>query len=83
MLDRLNLPTYDTVVDLAVSICGRRSIPQQDLDHRTRWDLKWDMEFNPSKYVVTHVTRFSQYYSPKPVLFAACISGEVGPVKLV
>ena len=30
---------------------------QEDLDRLGTWSLKWDMEFNPSKCTVIHVTR--------------------------
>ena len=51
---------------LAVMLCGNSRIVsslqdaqilQQDLDHLHEWELQWDMEFNPSKCVVIHVTR--------------------------
>ena len=31
---------------------------QRDLDYLQEWKVKWDMEFNPSKCQVIHITRF-------------------------
>ena len=47
----------DTAVFLAV---GKQNYPQQlqdDLDQSQKWEEIWDMEFNPSKCVVMHITR--------------------------
>ena len=47
----------DTAVYLAV---GKQYNPQQlqdDLDQLQKWEKLWDMEFNPSKCVVMHITR--------------------------
>ena len=30
---------------------------QRDLDYLQEWEVKWDMEFNPSKCQVIHITR--------------------------
>jgi hypothetical protein len=40
---------------------------QNDLNRLEKWELEWDMEFNPSKYQVIHVTKRkhpipTQYY---------------------
>ena len=32
------------------------SVLQQDLDRLSRWEIAWDMEFNPSKCQVVQVT---------------------------
>ena len=42
---------------MAVSSLEDAQILQQDLDHLHEWELEWDIEFNPSKCVVIHVTR--------------------------
>ena len=47
----------DTAIYLAVSSLQDAQILQQDLDHLHELELQWDMEFNPSKCIVIHVTR--------------------------
>ena len=47
----------DRVIYLAVSSLQDAEILQQDLDHLNKRELEWDMEFNPGKCVVIHVTR--------------------------
>ena len=47
----------DTAVYLAVSNLEHARILQEDLDRLAKWSLEWDMEFNPSKCTVIHVTR--------------------------
>ena len=58
-------------------------ILQQDLDHLHLWELDWDMEFNPSKCVVIHITRSrtpvpSQYLLHGQVLESAAGSKYLG-----
>ena len=61
LLDRtrskIRLFADDTANYLAVSTLQDAQILQQDLDRLHKWELQWDMEFNPSKCVVIHVTR--------------------------
>ena len=52
---KVRLFADDTVIYLAVSNLQDDQILQQDLDQLH--ELQWDMEFNPSKCVVIHVTR--------------------------
>ena len=47
----------ETAIYLTVSSLEDAHILQQDLDRLHQWELQWDMEFNPSKCVVLHVTR--------------------------
>ena len=54
---KVRLFTDDTAMYLAVSNLQDAQILQQDLDQLHEWELQWDMEFNPSKCVVIHVTR--------------------------
>ena len=54
---KVRLFADDTAIYLAVSSLEDAQILQQDLDHLHDWELEWDMEFNPSKCVVIHVTR--------------------------
>ena len=50
----------DTVVYLTVDSPGDSSILQQDLDKLQSWEAAWDMEFNPSKCQVLHITKSKQ-----------------------
>ena len=47
----------DEAIYLAVYKFQNAQILQQDLDRLHESELQWDMEFNPSKCVVIHVTR--------------------------
>ena len=47
-----------TAVYLATSNLEQTKLLQEDLDRLGEWSFKWDMEFNPSKCTVIHVTRF-------------------------
>ena len=68
---------------LAVSSLEDAQILQQDLDHLHLWELDWDMEFNPSKCVVIHITRSrtpvpSQYLLHGQVLESVAGSKHLG-----
>ena len=54
---KVRLFADDTAVYLAVSNLEHAQILQEDLDRLAKWSLEWDMEFNPSKCIVIHVTR--------------------------
>ena len=54
---KVRLFVDDTAIYLAFSSLEDAHILQQDLDRLHQWKLQWDMEFNPSKCVVIHVTR--------------------------
>ena len=54
---KVRLFTDDTAVYLVVSNLEHTQILQEDLDRLAKWSLKWDMEVNPSKCTVIHVTR--------------------------
>ena len=50
-------------------------ILQQDLYHLSKWELEWDMEFNPGMCVITvviHVTR-----SRAPIQSQYLLNGQV------
>ena len=47
----------DTALYLTFSKSLTPSILQQDLQHLESWEKAWDMEFNPSKCQVIHITR--------------------------
>ena len=41
----------------AISNLQDSQVLQSDLDSLQRWERTWDMEFNPSKFQVLHITR--------------------------
>ena len=47
----------DTAVYLTINHPSDASLLQKDLDQLQQWEVKWDMEFNPSKCQVLHITR--------------------------
>jgi len=53
----LRLFADDTALYLTISTSSQSEILQKDLDNLKRWSHKWDMEFNPSKCQVIHITR--------------------------
>ena len=54
---KLRLFADDTALYLTISTSSQSEILQNDLDNLERWSHKWDMEFNPSKCKVIHITR--------------------------
>ena len=44
---------------------------QSDLNVRQEWDKRWDMEFNPSKCQVLHITR-----SRNPIMYNYTMHGQ-------
>ena len=69
---KVRLFADDTAIYLAVSNLEDAQILQQDLDHLHLLELDWDMEFNPSKCVVIHITR-----SRTPVPSQYLLHGQV------
>ena len=53
---RVRLFADDTALYLTMECEDDRSALQTDLDILSAWETKWDMEFNPSKCQVVHVT---------------------------
>ena len=53
----MSLFADDTALYLTFSKSLTPSILQQDLQHLESWEKAWDMEFNPSKCQVIHITR--------------------------
>ena len=53
----------DTAVYFTVSNLQDSQVLQSDLESLQRWERTWDMEFNPNKCQVLHITR-----SKKPVM---------------
>ena len=47
----------DTAVYLTINHQSDASLLQKDLDQLQRWGVKWEIEFNPSKCQVLHITR--------------------------
>ena len=62
----------DTAVCLTVSSLEDRNILQTDLDTLQEWDRTWDMEFNPGKCQVLHITSARQ-----PVLSQYILHGQI------
>ena len=79
---KVRLFADDTAIYLVVSSLQDAQILQQDLDHLHEWELhvQWDMEFNPSKYVVIHVTR-ARTPIPSEYLLHGQIFDSVGSSK--
>ena len=80
---KVRLFADDTAIYLAVSSLKDAQILQQDLDHLNNWELEWDMEFNPGKGVVIHITRHrtpipSQYLLHGQVLESVAGSKYLG-----
>jgi len=54
---KVRLFADDTAAYLAVSSLHDASVLQRDMDKLQLWERSWDMEFNPSKCTVLHITR--------------------------
>ena len=77
---KVRLFADDTAIYLAVSSLQDAQILQQDLDHLHERELQWDMEFNPSKCVVIHVSR-ARTPVPSEYLLHGQILDSVGSSK--
>ena len=66
---KVRLFADDTAVYLAVSNLEHAQILQEDLDRLAKWSSEWDMEFNPSKCTVIHVTRSKSIVPSKYTLY--------------
>ena len=62
----------DTAVYLTVQGQSDNAMLQGDLDLLQKWENLWDMEFNPSKCQVVHITR-----SPRPIKTSYTMHGHV------
>ena len=62
----------DTAVYLTVQGQSDNARLQRDLDLLQKWEKQWDMEFNPSKCQVVHITR-----SPRPIKTSYTMHGHV------
>ena len=54
---KVRLFADDTALYLTISSSPQSEILQKDLDNLEHWSHKWDMEFNPSKGQVIHITK--------------------------
>ena len=54
---KVRLFADDTALYLTISTSSQSEILQKDLDNLEQCSHKWDMEFNPSKCQVIHITR--------------------------
>ena len=79
---KVRLFADDTAIYLTVSSLQCAQILQQDLDQLHEWILQWDMEFNPSKCVVIHVTR-AKTPVPSKYLLHGQILESVGGSKYI
>ena len=57
---KVRLFADDTAIYLSLTSLGQSKTLQNDLQMLEQWELDWDMEFNPSKCQVIHVTRMKQ-----------------------
>ena len=62
----------DTAVYLTVQGQADSKMLQKDLNVLQEWEKEWDMEFNPSKCQVVHITR-----SKRPIQTSYSIHGQV------
>ena len=62
----------DTAVYLTVSGPNDSNILQSDLNYLQEWEQTWDMEFNPNKCQVLHISRARQ-----PIHSQYTLHGEI------
>ena len=77
---KVRLFADDTALNLTISTSSQSEILQKDLDNLGRWSHKWDMEFNPSKCQVIHITR-SKNPIPTKYTLHNCILESVSSAK--
>ena len=70
----------NTALYLTISTSSQSEILQKDLDNLERWSHKWDMQFNPSKCQVSHITR-SKKPIPTQYTLHNCILESVSSAK--
>jgi len=58
---RVRLFADDTAIYLAITQAQQSHTLQTDLSTLEHWEKQWDMEFNPSKCQVIHITRFKKH----------------------
>ena len=58
----------DTAIYLTLDSRHDSDCLERDLDRLQAWELKWDMEFNPSNWQVVHVTSSRAPFNTKNIL---------------
>ncbi len=53
----------DTAIYITLDTEGQSKVLQNDLENLEKWENKWDMEFNPSKCQIIHITK-SRHHIP-------------------
>ena len=66
---KVRLFADDEAVYLAVSNLEHAEILQEDLDRLAEWSLEWDMEFNPRKCTIIHVSRYKSAFPSEYTLY--------------
>jgi len=82
VISKVRLFADDTAFYLTTSTSSQSEILQKDLDNLERSSLKWDMEFNPSKCQVIHITR-SKNPIPTQYTLHNCILESVSSAKYI
>ena len=77
---KVRLFADDTALYLTISTSSQSEILQKELDNLERWSHKWDMEFNPSKCQVIHITR-SKNPIPTQYTLHNCLLESVSSAK--
>ena len=72
LISKVRLFADDTAVYLVIKNDSDSKILQRDLDILQVWEQKWDMEFNPSKCEVLHITK-----SNTPIISKYVLHGEI------
>ena len=68
---RLRLFADGTAVYLAISSTTESKVRQTDLAGLEQWEKMWDMQFNPSKYLVFQITKKAKPLNTKYILHNA------------
>ena len=79
---KVRLFADDAALYLTISTSSQSEIFQKDLDNLERWSHKLDMDCNPSKCQVIHITR---YKNPIPTQYTLynCILESVSSAKYI
>ena len=77
---KVTLFADDAALYLTISTSSQSEILPKNLDNLERWSHKWDMEFNPSKCQVIHITR-SKNPIPTQYTLHSCILKSVSLAK--
>ena len=73
---RVRLFADDTAMYLAISSTTEGQVLQTDLACLKQWEKMWDMQFNPSKCQVIHITRKAKPLNTKYILHNVDLAGE-------